>query len=108
MSQRKIVGVLLLIVGVILIVASLHMKSLASMGEMRVSGGEERVSEENRPYVRPLARERSREFSEQAEERIGEGEEMVNYYQQMGTWLQVGGIAFLIVGVGALFFKKRK
>ena len=108
MSTRKILGALLLVGGVILIIVSVNVKSRAEMGEMRISNAEEQVSEEDRPYLRPIPRARSRATSEQAEERIGEGTATVANYEQIAMWLKIGGIICVVLGAGALFVRKQR
>lgn len=95
MNGKKITGIAVLVIGVILLAFSFYVKG-------RVAEVQEGVKEINKPNTRnPIAKAVGQSVQQKAEEKIQE-------YQTLVTWgMSVGGI-LVVIGAGMIFFWKKR
>ena len=95
MNRRKITGLVLLVIGIIILIISFYVKS-------RIAEVQEGVSEINKPFSRnPIGKSLGSSVQKMAEEKIGQ-------YNMMVFWGIAGGVILVVIGAGMTFFVRRK
>jgi hypothetical protein len=109
MRFTRILGVVIVLLGIgALIFANYLNHRLSDAGE-QIADAKQKVKEGNALFsLNPVAKEIGGELTNSAEKKISKAEHTVQYYENIASFSQTGGICLLVVGVGIflLSFKK--
>ncbi|HSX26433.1 MAG TPA: hypothetical protein VLE89_05435 [Chlamydiales bacterium] len=106
--KKRSLGILLVVVGVVMLLASNYIKNEVAAGRLQISQGQSSVNSFNSLFsARPETEVVGRGLTSGAQSRINAGQMEADYYSQMANLLQIGGIACIVVG-GIFFFLSMK
>ncbi len=108
MAMRKTLSVVLTTAGVGLFVFGSYMSYEASQGAMKVSQAEADQAGHRKPLIGPIRKGISERRSQSAQEKISEASQGVVASRVTSQWLQGSGIALAVVGLGCLFFSRKR
>lgn len=108
MNIRRILGVVVLIVGLALIVASQYIKGRVAEGESQISSAQEKVNQGSKlfslsPYAKPIGEK----MTESAQQKINAGKEQASQYGQLADQLQIGGIVLIVLGAVIILIPRK-
>ena len=105
MKARKIIGIILFILGVIGYFFSDYIQKQVEEGKIKIAQAEKTVEQGNKIFsLNPVTKEIGKGLSKPAEKKIAQGKEDVQYYEGISSWLKIGGIIAGIVGIVLFFF----
>jgi uncharacterized membrane protein len=103
MNAKKILGIIVLVVGVVMLFVSSNIKKQVAEGTLKVSSAEKTVGQVNSIFSRsPGTKQLSQGVTRGAEKKIAAGKEQIAYYSKLADQLQIGG--FVLVAAGILIF----
>lgn len=110
MNLKRIIAILVLISGIALLLTSNHIKNRVASGRQEISSAQQQVDQTNQLFslTPPVAQEFGKGFTQSAQGQINQGTLEADQYAQRAHWLQIGGIALIILGVGIFFIPRRK
>ena len=96
-------------IGVALIGVSFFIKNQVEEGNVKVSHAQKQVDQGNSLFsMNPASKAVGSEITGGAQKKINMGKEQIAFYEQVVTWTLIGGIAFLVIGTGMMFMRKKK
>ena len=99
--MKQILGIILVIVGVVMLFVSNHIKNEVAAGRLQIIQGQRTVNQVNTLFsARPETQAVGKQVTGGAQRRIDEGQGQVDYYTNLANQLQMGGIVLIIVGAG--------
>lgn len=109
MIFRRILGVIIIIVGIVMIFVSLHIEREIVQGKGKISSAQRQVDTGKGffdlfPGTKPIGKELTRS----AQEQIDQGKRDIVYYQKLSERLFYGGIVLIVLGILLLFLRRRK
>jgi hypothetical protein len=109
MKKKQMYGIVIMIVGAIFFFLSHYIGTQVEQGERQVESGQRKVNKVNSlfsssQYTKPIGDV----VTGSAQERINQGKLDIAYYTSVAGWLQIGGIALLIVGAGVIVLARRR
>ncbi|MBS3904478.1 MAG: hypothetical protein KGZ39_04050 [Simkania sp.] len=108
MNFKKILGVVILIIGIGSICFSLYIKGRINEGKTQVSRAQKELDQGNSLFsLNPVSKEIGKEISGSVQKKINEGSEKIKEYEALAHWLLIGGIALIILGGGSLFIGRK-
>ncbi len=103
MNVKRIIGIIVFVVGVVMLFVSANIKKQVSEGTLKVRSAEKSVGQANRLFsLSPAAKQLSQGSMRGAEKKIAAGKEQIAYYSKLADELQLGG--FVLVAAGILIF----
>ncbi len=111
MKTKKILGVVLVIIGVAMLLGSNYIKTQVLEGNQRIASAEKSVKQADTLFsLNPVSKEVGKGFTGSANKRIAEGKDEIAYYTSLAQGLQTGGIAVIVVGAVVFIwgFRKKK
>lgn len=111
MDVRKIIAIVLVVIGGAMLGVSYYIKNEVAEGRIKVQNAERSVEKGKSlfsitPYTKPIGEG----IAKSADKKIQEAKHEIGYYERMAQMLQIGGIIAIIVG-GIIFltsYKKRR
>ena len=108
MNTRRILAIILLIIGLGLIGFSQYIKKQVAAGNVEISDAQKKVDESGAlfslsPYTKPVGKE----FTGSAQKKIDSGKEEVRHYSELSYQLEIGGIVVALLGVVFLVIPRR-
>ena len=101
MNVKRIIGIIVVIVGVVLLFVSANIKKQVAEGTLKVTKAEKSVSTANSLFsLSPTAKQLTQGSMKSAEKKIKAGKEDIAYYSKLADELQMGG--FILIGAGIL------
>lgn len=109
MKSKKMFGIVLLIVGIVMLGASFYIKGQVGVGRIQISNAQRNVDSGTSIFsMTPATNQVGKGLFGGAQGRIDAGTQQADYYDQMAGWLQIGGVLCIIVGGALIFFSSRK
>jgi hypothetical protein len=100
MNSKRILGIIVLVVGVVLLFVSSNIKKQVAEGTLKVSSAEKSVSQANSLFsLSPATKQLSQGAMKGAEKKIAAGKEQIAYYSKLADELQMGGFVLVIAGI---------
>lgn len=108
-NSKQIAGIVLFVLGIGMLVASHYVAGQVREGNAQISAGQEKIDATNKFFsVTVVTKPVGKGLTSSGQQRVNAGREEADYYQQMAEWLRIGGIASMIIGVGAFLFARPK
>lgn len=98
--KKRILGIIIIILGLGLIGTSFYIKTQTKKGQEEVSQAQKKVEKGKSIFsVNPVTKEIGKGLSKVAESKIKEAISKIKKYNTVAFWLMFGGIVLVIVGV---------
>lgn len=108
-KKRKVWGVILIILGVILLSGSFYIKSQVKAGQKQVSQAESTTGFGDKILsLTPETKNLGDKLSSPIQDKVKEGKEQIAFYTNIANWLNILGIISIILGIGTLLGARRK
>lgn len=108
MNFRRILGMIILVIGILMMIFSISIKNRTEEGNQEVKSGQKKVDRTNKAFsLTPLTEPLGKGVTGSAQKQIDEGKEEIAYYQQMAKWLKTGGIIFIAAGVVTIIIPRK-
>ena len=104
MNYKRISGIVLIVIGVLLIALSLYTTNQVSMKMGKVHNATSNISQGS-SYGGSKFKKAGSQISGAINAKAGE---KASPYQVAATWELIGGVLFIIIGGGVIFFTKGK
>ncbi len=112
MILKRVLGIVLLTIGIILYFFSSYISSQVAEGKEKISSAKEQVNVAGKLFsMSPYTKGIGKEVSATGEKKIGEGEQKVAKYEKIAHQLYIGGIILVVLGAGVIawsFAKRTK
>ena len=107
--MKRIIGVIIIIVGIIAIVFSNYIKNQVAEGKVKIKKGEKTVGAMDTLFSQSETTETlGKPLTSSAKKKIAAGKEDVQKYTMIGNLFLAGGIVVIIVGLGLVFIGPKK
>ena len=107
--MKRIAGVIVLVLGACMIWGSMYIQKQVDEGKIQISSAEKKVEQGNQLFsLNPIAKEVGKGLSGSAEKKIDAGKQEVQKYEQMASWLKIGGIAVGALGILIILFGRKR
>lgn len=109
MKTKKIFGIVLVILGVILLCGSFYIKSQVKAGQEKLSFAEETKDLGDKILsITPGTKEFGEHVTGSIQDKVREGKEQIAFYTTVANSLEIGGIISLILGIALFLICKKK
>jgi hypothetical protein len=109
MNSKKTLGIVLLIGGIAMLVASNYIKGEVAEGRMKIDRAQRQVDTGSKLFSNnPISQEVGKTITGGAQRKINEANQEAGYYGTMAGQLQIGGIILIVAGAAIFFLWKRK
>lgn len=109
MNSKRILGLVVLIVGVILLFVSHYIEGRVAEGQEQVKGAQKKVNQGNSLFsLSPATKDAGQQLTKGAQKKIDAGKQQISHYADIADQLQVGGILLVIVGAGIILICRNK
>lgn len=100
MNVKRIFGIVIVIIGVVMLFVSNHIKEEVAAGTLKVKSAEKTVDQANSLFsLSPTAKELTKGSMQGAQKKIAAGKEQIAYYTKLANELQLGGFALVAAGI---------
>lgn len=100
MTARRIIGILMLMCGVALILASKYIKSQVEQGQQQINSAQAKVNQaDSLLSLNPTSKQVGQVFTDSAQKKIDAGKQQVIEYTTLADRLRVSGIAVFVLGL---------
>lgn len=107
MKGKKIVGIIVIIVGVVLFGVSNYIQNQIGEGKEKIAAAQKKLDQGQSLFsVSPVTKELGKGVISSGQKKINAANRTVAYYQDLAQKLQIGGIALVVVGALFLFVVK--
>jgi hypothetical protein len=107
MFMRKILCILLLILGTGSFAFGSFLSHRASLGANQISQKEEELQEHRKPLVGPIRKSIDANSTEKAQEKISGKKQKLVRIQVRANWFRGTGIVLFVAGLACFFFRRR-
>ncbi|MBI5273324.1 MAG: hypothetical protein HY861_05010 [Chlamydiia bacterium] len=105
MRVRKIIGVVLVVVGAALFYLSHYINTQVAEGREKISNAQSTIDTTNSLFsLDPTAKKIGKQITGSAQKKIDAGKQEAAQYAAYAHWCMIGGIVFVILGVGVFVF----
>ena len=109
MKRTRVVAIILIICGAALIGFSMYVTKEVEHGKSQVSSAQGKVDKGSGLFSgNPVAQEIGKGVTQGAQKKIDEGQAQINFYEGVASVTMIGGIACIVIGVGAYLFGGKK
>jgi hypothetical protein len=109
MNAKKIAGIILVIAGAGFLYLSHNINMQVAEGRTEISGAQQKVDIAGKLFsINPATKEAGKPFTGSAQKQIDEGSQQADQYGSYAKWLMIGGVALIVIGVGAFFIGRKK
>jgi hypothetical protein len=109
MKIKKTLSIIFIILGLGLMGMSMYINSQVEHGKGKVSRAQSQVDQGSSLFsISPATKGIGKELTGGAQKKIDAGKEQIAHYEQVAQVCQIGGIIFLIAGVGLFFCCRKK
>lgn len=108
MNLKRIFGIVVLIIGVVMLFVSSNIKSQVAAGTLKVKSAEKSVNQANSLFsLSPATKELTKGSMQGAEKKIAAGKEQIAYYSKLANELQLGGFVLVAAGILVIILGKK-
>lgn len=109
MNGKQIFGIVLFVIGLGMLYGSHYITTQVLEGKGKIASAQQKVDTSNQLFsVTPATKPIGKGLTQGAQNKIDAGRDEVAYYEQMAQWLKIGGVVFVVVGIGACLFCRGK
>ena len=109
MKSKRIFGVVLIIIGIVLILFSRYINMRVEEGKGIISSAQSTVNQGNTLFsATPETKAVGKAITGSAQSKINAGQAEISSYEELERWLMIGGIGLIIIGAGVVFIGGRK
>lgn len=109
MNVKKIIAIILFIVGLGMIGGSLYIKNQVEQGKIKVANAERTIDQGKVLFsINPVSKQVGDGIVKAADRKIAGANRDIAYYENLAQQLMMGGILLIIVGVVVFAFSYRK
>lgn len=109
MNLKRSVAIFIFALGVGALAISYYIKNEVKQGEKKIAHAEKQVKKGDALLsLSPATKQLGKGFLGSAQEKIAQGKEDVAKYTSLAGWLQMGGILFILLGLGGLFIPQKR
>lgn len=109
MNTKRILGVIIVIIGIAMLFSSIYIKNKVLAGRQQISEAQSNVKQgSNILSLNPVSKEVGNVLMQGAQSQIDEGKRKADYYAQVAMWLKMSGIILIILGLLVVIFGKKK
>jgi len=109
MRTRRILGIILIVLGVCSITLSFYIKSQVKEGRKQISGAQEKINKGKELFsLNPLAKDVGKSITNPIEKKLKKESTKADKYDTVGTWLQIGGVVAIVIGGFLIFIGRKK
>jgi hypothetical protein len=107
--KKKILGIIVVILGLVLLGVSFYITSQTKQGQKEVSQAQKKVEKGKSLFsVTPVTKEIGKGLGQIAQSKINKALEKIKKYNNIAFWFMVGGIILIVVGLGIIFINRRR
>lgn len=104
MNVKQGAGIVLFLVGLGMLFTSHYITGQVLEGKNKIENAQSKVNTGKKLFsLTPVTKQVGQGVTQSAQQQINAGREEVSYYEEVAYWLRIGGIASLIIGIGAIF-----
>lgn len=105
MRLKRILGIILLIVGIAMFFLSNYITEQVTAGKHKIASSQKQVDQGKGLFsLSPYTKDIGKEIAGSGQKKIDEGKQKVAEYEQTAHWLRIGGIVLAILGILFLIF----
>lgn len=109
MRLLRILGVLLILVGIAAIGGSMYIFNQVAEGKVKIKKAESAVEKGNTLFsLSPVTKELGQSITDSAEKKIDAGKQQIEKYTELAGQLKIGGIVLIVIGVGLFLIRPKK
>ncbi len=109
MNSKQIAGIVLFVMGIGMLIGSHYIAGRVREGNQEIEAGQQKIDATNKFFsVTVVTKPVGKGLTHSGQQQVDAGREESSYYQQIAEGLQIGGIAALIIGIGAFLFCRLK
>ncbi len=109
MTGKRILGIVILIGAVTMIYFSYYIKTRVNAGKGQISDAQKKVDTADSLFsLSPATKDFGKGLTGSAQKKIDEGQVQIDQYERLASFLQIGGIVLVVVGVGVILVGGRK
>lgn len=109
MNTKRVIGIVLIIVGAVMLFFSNYIAEQVMAGQMQVNQGQSQVNTIDSvmsmsKYTKPIGKT----MTSSAQSRINAGQAEIDKYESIANNLKIGGIILIVIGIAVVVFSRRK
>ncbi len=109
MRTKRILGIIIIIIGISFIASSFYIKSRVTSGREQISQAEGTVRKGKQLFsLDPIAKEAGKVITDPIDKKLKEESAKADRYDTLATWFQIGGGIFIVIGAGLIFISRKK
>ena len=109
MSARKVSGLVIAVVGVGSLLFSMYIKNEVAKGRGQIKDAQGKVDTGKGLFsLSPYTKDVGDALGSSAQKKIDEGKMQADAYEALAQWLQIGGIALIVIGAAVFLVPKKK
>ncbi len=108
MRSKRVIGIVVGVVGIAMIFTAHCIRQQTDEGSVKVTRAQQKMDAANEALAKDKNAKQSRGATSSIQRNINEAKVQIQEYGSLATWLQVGGIIFVLGGVGTLFLTRKK
>lgn len=109
MTGKRILGIVILIGAITMIYFSYYIKTRVNEGKGQISDAQKNVDTADSLFsLSPATKGIGKGLTGAAQKKIDEGQLQISQYEGLASFLQIGGIILVVVGVGVILMGGRK
>jgi len=109
MGFKRILGILILLVGLAMLSVSYYIKHQVVEGRTQISSAQKKVDRGNSLFsLNPISKQLGQGMTNSAQKKIDKGQQEVDEYTVLANRFQTWGIVVAVVGVVVIAFGRKK
>jgi hypothetical protein len=110
MNFKRVLGIIILIIGLVGLGFSYYITQQVNEGKIQVESAQSSVDKGNSLLsLNRVSKEVGQKvLTDPAQKKINEGQMTIAQYEKMASWLQIGGIIFIVLGLALIIFGRNR
>lgn len=109
MLKKRILGIIIAVIGVLCLLTSFYIKSQVSDGRVQIADAEAKVRKGKELFsLNPVTKEAGKVIMDPIDKKIQAGTAEADRYAAIAMWLQIGGGIFIVIGGWLIFISRKK